>query len=163
MFDFNALSADKKEELHQLLLTCANNFGGKNFFLQLLEELRESNSHPLISRHQDFLSEFGTIRWGKVIFNDKIQLIEQIRASKRETANILPLADEKDYKRVLNVIRTLEPMTFSVRPNLREAGEGFDFKAFDTIDEKTIHLNPIFEALFFSSMESVKKVLNHKA
>ena len=163
MFDFNALDDEKKEELHQLLLHCANSFGGKNFFLQLLEELREGNSHPLISRHQDFLSEFGTIRWGKIIFNDKIELIKQIRTSKRETANILPAKEEKSHKRILNLIRTLEPITFSVRPNLRENGEGFDFKAFEKIDETTTHLNPIFEALFFSSVESVKKVLNYSS
>jgi len=162
MFNFNNLSSEKKENLHQLLSNSANNFGGQNFFLQLCEELRNANTHPLCSRHQDFLSEFGTVRWGKIIFNDKIQLIEKIRSSKRETSNILPSQDSKSRKRVLNVIKTLSPITFSVRPNLRENGEGFDFPAFDQIDNDTITLNPLFEALFFANIETVKKILNHK-
>ena len=162
MCDFNTLTDEEKLHYHQLLLTCANNYGGVNFFLQLVEKLRETPTHPLCSRHQDFLSEFGTVRWGKIIFNDKIQLIEKIRSSKRETSNILPSQDSKSRKRVLNVIKTLSPITFSVRPNLRENGEGFDFPAFDQIDNDTITLNPLFEALFFANIETVKKILNHK-
>lgn len=162
MFNFNNLSNEEKENLQQRLLNCANNFGGQNFFLQLIEELRNNPTHPLCSRHQDFLSEFGTIRWGKTIFNDKVQLTEQLRSLRDETGNILPEKGDKKYKRVFNLIRTLQPITFSVRPNLREDGEGFDFPAFEQIDENRTILNPIFEALFFSSIENIKKVLNHK-
>jgi hypothetical protein len=162
MFNFNNLSPEKKETLHQQLTTCANNFGGQNFFLQLCEEIREAKAHPLCSRHQDFLSEFGTIRWGKTIFNDKVQMIEQIRSAKRETSNILPSREDKSYKRTLNLVKTLSPITFSVRPSLRENGDGFDFPAFNQIDKDTITLNPIFEALFFANIETVKKILNYK-
>jgi hypothetical protein len=162
MFNFNNLSSEKQENLHQLLSNCANNFGGTNFFLQLCEEIRESKTHPLCSRHQDFLSEFGTIRWGKTIFNDKIQLIEKIRSTKRESSNILPNKEDKAHKKILNLIKTLSPITFSVRPSLRESGEGFDFPAFDQVTKETIKLNPIFEALFFANIETVKKILNYK-
>jgi hypothetical protein len=162
MFNFNNLSPEKKENVYQLLTNCANNFGGQNFFLQLLEEIRDTKTHPLCSRHQDFLSEFGTIRWGKTIFNDKIQLIEKVRQSRKESANILPKQKEKGYKKVLNMVKTLSPMTFSVRPSLRDSGEGFDFSAFNQIDKDTITLNPIFEALFFANIETVKKILNYK-
>lgn len=162
MFNFTNLPNEEKEALHQRLLTCANNFGGKNFFLQLIEELRNVNTHPLCSRHQDFLSKYGTIKWGKTIFNDKIQLIEQLRPLRKESANILPSQDAKSYKRVFNLIRTLDPIIFSVRPSLREDGEGFDFPAFEQLDKNTTILNPIFEALFFSSIDNVKKVLNYQ-
>ena len=162
MFNFNNLSPEKKETLHQQLTTCANNFGGQNFFLQLCEEIREAKAHPLCSRHQDFLSEFGTIRWGKIIFNDKVQLIEKIRQNRKESANILPSQGDKSHKKVLNLVRTLAPLTFSVRPSLRDSGEGFDFPAFNQLDDKTITLNPIFEALFFANIETVKKILTYK-
>lgn len=162
MHNFNNLSHEEKKNFQERLLNCANNFGGQNFFLQLIEELRESQSQPLCSRHQDFLSEFGTIRWGKTIFNDKIDLIKTIRPLRDETGNILPPKEDKRYKLVFNLIRTLQPITFSVRPSLREDGEGFDFPAFEEIDETSTHLNPIFEALFFSNIENVKKVLNYK-
>jgi hypothetical protein len=162
MFNFNNLSPEKQEQIHQQLTTCANNFGGQNFFLQLCEEIRDAKTHPLCSRHQDFLSEFGTIRWGKTIFNDKVQLIEKIRQNRKESANILPSKEDKSYKKVLNLIKTLSPITFSVRPNLRENGEGFDFPAFTQIDKETTILNPIFEALFFANIQTVKKILNYK-
>lgn len=162
MRDFNNLNDEKKEYFHQLLLTCANNFGGKNFFLQLLEEIREAKAHPLCSRHQDFLSEFGTIRWGKVIFNDKVQLIEKIRLSKNEDNNLLPSKEDKSYKKVLNLIRTLDPIIFSVRPSLRENGEGFDFPAFDKVSDDVTTINPIFDTLFFANIENTKKILNYK-
>ena len=161
MFNFNNLSPEKKEILHQQLITCADIFGGQNFFLQLCEEIRDAKAEALCSRHQDFLSEFGTIKWGKTIFNDKVQMIEKIRSAKRETSNILPSKEDKSYKRILNLVKTLSPITFSVRPSLRDNGEGFDFPAFEQIDKDTIHLNFIFEALFFANIETVKKILNY--
>ena len=160
MCDFNNLSEEEKLHYHKILITCSKNYGGVNFFLQLIEALRQSNTHPLCSKHQDFLFDLGNVRWGKTIFNDKIQLIEKLRKEKK--INLLENKEGKELKRVLNLIRTLSPITFSVRPALRDDGEGFDFKAFDEINEKDIRLNPIFEALFFCSPELVKKILNYK-
>ena len=160
MCDFNNLNDEEKLHYHSILMTCAKNYGGLNFFLQLVKALRESNAHPLCSRHQDFLFDLGNIRWGKTIFNDKVQLIEKIRKEKK--INLLEGKEGKELKKVINLIRTLSPITFSVRPALRDDGEGFDFKAFDEIDEKDIRLNPVFEALFFCSPELVKKILNYQ-
>lgn len=163
MCDFHNLSDEDKLHYHQLLLTAANNFGGLNFFLQLIEQVREPSTHPLCSRHQDFLFDLGTIRWGKVIFNDKVQLIKRIRKEKYDNESFLPNKESKDYKRVLNLIRTLSPITFSVRPTLRENGEGFDFKAFDVIDDDRTKINPIFDAIFFCSTSTIKTILEYKA
>jgi len=162
MCDFNNLTDEEKLHYHTLLTTAANNYGGINFFLQLIEAIRDSSPHPLTSRHQDFLFELGNIRWGKTIFNDKIILIEKLRKEKNEKGNLLKDKEGKEYKKTINLIKTLSPITFSVRPSLRDDGEGFDFKAFDNINEETTTLNPIFEALFFCSVDTVKKILNYK-
>ena len=162
MCDFNNLSDEEKLHYHTLLTTAANNYGGINFFLQLLEALREPTVHPLISRHQDFLFDLGDVRWGKTIFNDKILLIEKLRKEKHEDNNLLKNKEGKEYKKTINLIKTLSPITFSVRPALRDDGEGFDFKAFDKVDEETTKFNPLFEALFFCSLTTVKKILNYK-
>jgi len=53
MCDFNNLNDEEKLHYHTLLTTCAKNYGGINFFLQLIEALRDSNTHPLCSSHQD--------------------------------------------------------------------------------------------------------------
>ena len=162
MCDFNNLTDEEKLHYHTLLTTAANNYGGINFFLQLIEAIRDSSPHPLTSRHQDFLFELGNVRWGKTIFNDKIILIEKLRKEKNEKGNLLKDKEGKEYKKTINLIKTLSPITFSVRPSLRDDGEGFDFKAFDNINEETTTLNPIFEALFFCSVDIVKKILNYK-
>jgi len=163
MCDFNNLTDEEKLHFHTLLMTAANNYGGINFFLQLVEALRDASPHPLTSRHQDFLFDLGDLRWGKTIFNDKVQLIKETRINRAKEESFLPSVEEKKHKKVLNLIRTLDPITFSVRPNLRDDGEGFDFKAFETDEKKNVKLTPLFEALFFCSLDMVKKILNHKS
>jgi hypothetical protein len=162
MCDFNNLTDEEQLHYHTILMTAANNYGGVNFFLQLIEALREASPHALSSRHQDFLFDLGDVRWGKTIFNDKVELIKETRINRAKEASFLPKVEEKKHKKILNLIRTLEPITFSVRPNLRDDGEGFDFKAFETNEEKKVKLTPLFEALFFCSLDTVKKILNHK-
>jgi hypothetical protein len=162
MCDFNTLTDEEKRLHHQKLLDCANAFGGKNFFLHLLEAIRESKSHPLIAGNSEFNIELGTIKWNKVIFNDKLQLLIKARINEGKQDNLLPAKDAKNYKKVLNVVRTLKPIVFHVKPANEEDGSGFFFQAFDIIDENTTKLNPVFDALFFCSVDTVKKVLNYE-
>ena len=162
MCDFNALTDEEKLLHHQKLLQCANAFGGKNFFLQLLEAIRETKSHPLVAGNSEFNIELGTIKWNKVIFNDKLQLLIKARVNEGKQDNLLPAKEEKNYKKVLNVVRTLKPIVFHVKPANEEDGSGFFFQAFDIIDENTTKLNPVFDALFFCSVDTVKKVLNYE-
>jgi hypothetical protein len=162
MCDFNSLTDEDKIIYHEKLLECANKFGGKNFFLQLLEAIRETKPHPLIASNSEFNIGLGTIKWNKVIFNDKLQLLIKARMNESEQGNFLPASDAKNYKKVLNVVRTLKPIVFHVTPALKEDGPGFFFQPFDIIDENTTKLNPIFDALFFCSVETVKKFLNYE-
>lgn len=161
MCDFNILSDEEKKLHHEKLLGSANNFGGKNFFLHLLESIRETKPHPLISENTTFNTELGTITWNKVIFNDKLQLLLKARVNESKQGNFLPKIDEKNYKKILNLVRTLKPIVFHVKPANSEDGSGFFFQAFDMIDGDTTKLNPLFDTLFFCSVETVKKVLNY--
>lgn len=162
MCDFNTLSDEEKKLHHEKLLHCANNFGGKNFFLQLLESIRETKPHPLTSGSMSFDIELGGITWNKVIFNDKIQFLLKARQNESKQGNFLPKENEKNYKKILNVVRTLKPIVYHVKPRDKADGAGFFFQTFDVIDENTIKLNPVFDALFFCSVETVKKVLNYE-
>ncbi len=163
MCNFDTLSDKEKKRYHEKLLSCANSFGGKNFFLLLLEAIRETNPHPLISRNSEFAIEVGTIKWNKVIFNDKLQLLLKARKNESKQDNLLPAKDEKNYKKVLNVIRTLKPIVFHVTPADKTDGSGFFFQTFDVIDENTTKINPVFDALFFCAVDAVKKILNYKS
>jgi hypothetical protein len=161
MCDFNTLTDDEKKLYHEKLLTSANNFGGKNFFLQLLEAIRETKPHPLTSGNSRFDIELGTITWNKVIFNDKLQLLLKARVNESKQDNLLPNPDEKNYKKILNLVRTLKPIVFHVKPAHKEDGSGFFFQAFDLISDTQTKLNPLFDALFFCSVDTVKKILNY--
>jgi hypothetical protein len=162
MCDFNTLSNEEKLQYHELLLTAAQKFGGKNFFLHLLEAIRETKPHPLVAANREFTMELGQIKWNKVIFNDKLQLLLKARVHESEQDNLLPSEDAKQYKKVLNLVRTLKPIVFHVKPANKEDGPGFFFQPFEVIDEKTTKLNPLFDALFFCAIDTVKKVLNYE-
>lgn len=162
MCDFNTLSDEEKKLHHEKLLHCAKNFGGKNFFLQLLEAIRQTKPHPLVAANSEFSIELGSIKWNKAIFNDKIQLLLKARQNESKQGNFLPKTDEKNYKKILNVVRTLKPIVYHVTPANKEDGAGFFFQTFDVIDQNTTKLNPVFDALFFCSVDTVKKVLNYE-
>ncbi len=162
MCDFNNLNEEEKKLQHEKLMDCAKNMGGKNFFLSLLEAIRETKPHPLIAANSEFDTEFGTITWNKVIFNDKLQLLLKARVNESKQDNLLPEKDAKNYKKILNLLRTLKPIVFHVKPGNPEDGQGFYFQAFDVINEEKTKLNPLFDAVFFCSVDTVKKALNYE-
>ena len=162
MCDFNNLPDEEKLHYHTLLLEAAEKFGGKNFFLHLLEAIRETKPHPLTAANRTFIMELGEVKWNKVIFNDKLQLLQKMRTGESERANLLPSEDVKNYKKVLNLVRTLKPIVFHVKPADKSDGSGFFFQPFEVIDEKTTRLNPLFDTLFFCSISTVKKILNYE-
>jgi hypothetical protein len=162
MCDFSNLDDAAKEAYHRRLTACAEAFGGKNFFLQLLESIRETTPHPLMAKNCEFRFPLGSVKWNKVIFRDKLTLLMKVRASKGGDDNLLPATEEKSYKNVLNLVRTLKPVNFTVKPENPENGKGFTLHPFDVIGEKSTRLNPLFDALFFCSVDSVKKILNYK-
>ena len=162
MCDFNNLSDEEKKLHHEQLLQCANNFGGKNFFLHLLEAIRETKPHPLIAANSEFDTEFGTITWNKVIFNDKLQLLLKARVNEGKQDNLLPGKEEKNFKKILNLVRALKPIVFHVHPANKEDGPGFYFQTFDVINAEKTKLDPLFDAVFFCSVDAVKKALNYE-
>ncbi|MEA3523376.1 MAG: hypothetical protein U9R50_10400 [Campylobacterota bacterium] len=162
MCDFNNLDDALKAQYHQQLLEYANAFGGKNFFLQLLEVIRKTKPHPLIAKNSEFRFSRGTVKWGKVIFKDKLTLLLDIRVNESKNGTLLPDKEDKKYKKVMNLLRTLGPIEFEVMPKHLKDGDGFTIKPFEIIDENTTRLNPIFDAIFFCSVDTIKKVLNYE-
>ncbi|MCH9813343.1 MAG: hypothetical protein K0U47_05300 [Epsilonproteobacteria bacterium] len=162
MCDFNNLDDSAKQAYHEQLSKHAQAFGGNNAFLQLIEAIRQTKPHPLIAKECEFRLSLGTIKWQKVIFKDKLTLLMQERIHESKRGNFLPPKEEKSYKNVLNLVRTLKPIEFRVQRKNRQDGEGFSIHAFDIIDENTTKLNPLFDALFFCAIDTVKKVLSYK-
>jgi hypothetical protein len=61
----------------------------------------------------------------------------------------------------MNLLRTLQPIVFEVFPKNQKDGEGFSFHAFDIVDKDVTRINPVFDALFFCSVDTIKKVLSY--
>jgi len=161
MCDFNNLDTAAKTAYHNQLLKCAESFGGVNYFLQLLEAIRKTKPHTLVAKNSEFRFSRGIVKWEKVIFKDKLTLLTAIRVNENDNNNLLPSEDDKSYKKVLNLLRTVQPIEFSVMPKNNKDGDGFTFHAFDIIDKDTTVMNPIFDAVFFCSVDTIKKVLTY--
>ncbi len=161
MCDFNNLDDAAKTAYHNQLTKCADAFGGTNFFLQLLEAIRKSSPHPLTAKHSEFRFSRGIVKWEKVIFKDKFTLLAAIRVTENEDGNLIPDKDDKSFKKVMNLLRTLQPIEFEVLPKNQKDGDGFTFRAFDIVDKDVTRINPVFDALFFCSVDTIKKVLTY--
>lgn len=77
-----------------------------------------------------------------------------------ENQNLMAAKEDKSYKNVANMLRSLGPLTFTVAMNKEEDGTGFSFKAFEIVDSDTTLMTPMFEIFFFCSVSITKKILN---
>ena len=121
----NSLDVDKKLELKNQITDYAKLCGGKNHFLSLIESLRKSHPNPLMSKDASFSYEKGTVKWGKVIFKEKVILLIDIINKSSEDNNLMPNEKIKGYKTIRNLLRTIGPMKFVVSPKNTKDGKGF--------------------------------------
>ena len=166
MCNFNKQSEDTKAMIHLFMKKAAENVGGANFLLALMEAMKTKKPHPLMFKGCQIASEKTIIKWNKVVFKDKVEIIEQIlqvhRSSEDPDFNILNNENSKKRKNILNMIKTLAPLEFVVTPQNPNDGSGFSFKVFETIEDDNAVLNPIFMAMFFCSTEFIKKALKYE-
>ena len=166
MCDFNNLTDKQKEQYHEQLTEYAQLIGGTALFLQLLEGIREAVPHPLTAANREFSLNGIKLKWNKVIFNDKLQLLRRAHKNaninEKGHANLLPKIETKDFKKILNTLKTIKPIIFTVMPARREDGDGFIFQPLVRENETETRLNFIFEVLFFCSVDNAKSILNYK-
>ena len=166
MCNFNKQSEDTKKSIHLFMTKAANNVGGVNYLLALIEAMRAKKPHPLMQKNMQIASNNTIIKWNKVVFKDKIDLIEKILTAHREAQekdfNILNEQNSKITKNILNMSKALAPLEFIITPQNPNDGEGFNFKVFDTFDDNEIKFNPIFIAMFFCSIEFTKKAIKYQ-
>lgn len=161
MCHFHKLSDAEKTLLRDQLLSYAALIGGKNSLLKLLETIRRTSPHPLISKTSLLRFPKGLIKWNKNIHRDNLTLLStRMNARTDENQNLMASKEDKSYKNVANMLRSLGPITFTVAMNTEADGTGFTFKAFDIIDSDTTHMNAMFEIFFFCSVSVTKKLLN---
>ncbi|QOP44594.1 hypothetical protein FJR45_11840 [Sulfurimonas sediminis] len=166
MCNFNNLDQKKKEFLHLFLTDAAKNIGGVNYLLALIEAMRAKKPHSLMQKNCQIASNNTIIKWNKVVFKDKVDLIQNILVAHREAEeknfNILHGANSKVKKNIINMSRALAPLKFVITPQNPNDGEGFSFTVFETLEDDVIIFNPIFIALFFCSTEFTKKAIKYQ-
>jgi hypothetical protein len=160
------LADDKKALLHLLIKKSADSIGGANFLLGLIESIKEKKTNALIYSGCKIESKEVTIKWNKIVFKDKLDVLEEIirshKSSQEDDLNILKTDSQKKKKKFLNMVKTLAPIEFTVISSNPENGTGFNFKVFESIEDDNVKLNPIFVAIFFCSTEYMKKALKFK-
>jgi hypothetical protein len=168
MCNFNKLDEDTKAFLHIFMTKAAQTLGGANFLLALVEAIRATKPHPLTTSKCEIKSPHATLKWNKIIFKDKLMVIEEIllahKTQEGVSYNILDQKSQKMKKRVINMLKTLAPIKFTVTAK-NEAQEGdFEFEIFEKIDLEGNYakLNPAFVSLCFCSVEFTKKALKHE-
>lgn len=150
-----------KIALRDELLVFADIVGGKNSFLKILESIRHSSPHPLVSKDPILRFVGGYIKWNKNVHKNNLMLLS-IRMNVRsdEVQNLMPEKSDKSYRNSFNMLRSLSPLTFEVVLNKDPQKTVFNFKMFDIIDNETTNMNKIFEIIFFSPINMVKKLLS---
>lgn len=162
MCNFNQLLVEEKRAAHVALMDVVVKLGGKAAFYHLLEMLRHTKPEPLLSSKCWAHYEEGKVSWDKIIFKDKIELFKKARILEHQQKNFLPSKAEKSYKKVLNVVKTLTPINIEIAAKGDFEFEGISLKIFDMIDAERVMINPLFDMIFFCSMDTVKKVVNYK-
>jgi len=89
MCNFNNLPQQTKEFLHNFMNSAARNVGGINYLLTLIEAMRLKKPHPLMQKNSQIASNNTIIKWNKVVFKDKVDLMQKLLIIHRE-------AQEKD-------------------------------------------------------------------
>jgi len=167
MCNFNKQTSDTKALIHLFMVKAAENIGGVNPLLALIEAMKSKKPHPLAEKNSQVASNNTIIKWNKVVFKDKVDLIQSIldehKSSEDPDFNILNTENQKRKKNILNMVRTLAPIEFVVTPQNPNDGAGFNFKVFETLEDENVTFNPIFMAMFFCSVEFTKKAIKYQA
>jgi hypothetical protein len=166
MCNFNKQNEDTKDLVSLFMKKAAQNVGGVNYLLALIEAMKDKKPHPLMFKACQIASNNTIIKWNKTVFKDKVDVLESILREHKSVEevdfNILNNESAKKKKNILNMVKTLAPIKFVVTPQNPNDGSGFSFKVFDKMDDDYVSINPIFVAMFFCSTEYTKKAIKYE-
>lgn len=148
-----------EQPLDELLRGCADSVGGKNFFLTLAETIRTTREGIIVGEKKQINYTNGIMTWNKTLHADNWRLLIESAKVRTKDGNILLPSEDKRHKNILNMIRTLKPLSFTVTPTNAADGEGFTFSALEVIDEKTTRISPLFKALFVMPIDLLRKAM----
>ncbi len=156
---FKDLTQAQKEALHTEILSHATDLGGKNFLLQLIEDVKRTQESPLISKEKHFSFSKGFVTWNKVIFPETFDLLLTAIITQEREGDMFKGLKERDQKRVTNMLKTLKPIVLTIKPKNIKDGKGFTIPIIDSSDSEKTEISLIFKLLFFYNIDFAKKAL----
>ena len=158
---FNDLELNAKKELNTKINEYANSIGGVNAFLQMIEDLRAEKPNALLNKTAIYHYKKGKITWSKSIYKDTLtQLFNAMRKEDKD-GDILNGLNPKAYKETMNMMRTLKPVTVSIRNE--DNSSGFTVDILDSSEVKKTKVDLMFKIIFFYNIEFAKDALTFKA
>jgi len=155
---FNNLSHEEKLETQKLVLKCMEVVGGRNHFLGMIESIKDSAQHPLLNKTGKLHYSNGTISWGKQIFKEKVFALKDMFI-KHQDDNILTISNEKLNKEIKNCLKTMGKLEFIITS---KDDKEFKFFPFNTISETNVESTPLFQIIFFDSLNNTKRIIDYK-
>jgi len=155
---FNTLCHDDKLDIQKKLLNFVEQLGGLGVFYTLLDDTREPKQHPLLNKTAKLHFKYGTISWGKTIFKEKIDTIFSILKVVQDD-NLLNVEDQKLKKAILNSVKTIGNLIFTIELKDKQP---IEIKPFIKKSDDNIELDPIFQIVFFDSINNTKRILKYK-
>ena len=113
-----------------------------------------------MSKDASFRSNKSIIKWKKVIYKDKVNLLMKIIQDSEHNQNLIPKKGHAHYKVIKNLVRTVSSIRFEVNPKNNKDGDGFIFNFINIIDENTCRLSFMFEVMFILPVKLIKKIFN---
>ncbi|OHD88890.1 MAG: hypothetical protein A2W83_05805, partial [Sulfuricurvum sp. RIFCSPLOWO2_12_43_5] len=127
--------------------------------LTLAETIRTTREGIIVGEKKQINYTNGTMTWNKTLHADNWRLLIESSKVRTKDGNILLPSEDKRHKNILNMIRTLKPLSFTVTPTNTTDGEGFTFNALEVMDEKTTRVSPLFKALFVMPIDLLRKAM----
>ncbi|MDD3055916.1 MAG: hypothetical protein PHE16_08540 [Aliarcobacter sp.] len=159
--NFNQLDEEQKKQLHTKAIDLAENLGGVNFFLQMIEDIKTEKPHALLNKSCVFHFSKGKLNWNKQIFKESTNLLFSAMRKEEKDGDMLNGLSPKEYKETMNMMRTLKPLIITITPKKVEEPRTFSFSILDISIAKKTKVDLFYKMVFFYHIDFAKDVLNY--
>lgn len=160
--NFNQLDEKQKQELYIKTMQLANNLGGVDILIEMIEDIKKEKPHALLNKSCVFHFSKGKLNWNKQLFKESLNLLFDAMRKEERDFDMLNGLSAKDYKETMNMMRTLKPLIITVTPKKVDEPKVFSFSILNTSVQKKTKVELFYKMIFFYHIDFVKDVLNYK-
>ena len=157
------LALGDKKRLYEEAMVYIKQIGNIDYFITILEHIRAQKLNVLLNETLTCNYEDIQIRWNKAIYKNTLSLLFNSMRKEEKDGDLLQGLNSKEYKLVMNMMRTLRPVKFSIiKKESQNSTVDILFDILDTSENKKTKITSIFKMIFFYDIDFVKDVLNYK-